>query len=288
MTIQAFVEKHRAFFHENLEDHYASAGLRDRVNTALQQAGLGSGRIEWPQLAQLDQFHSRGVEAVQELAKVLGAKAGDSVLDLGSGLGGPSRFLAATVGCHVTGVELTKDYVAISNDLTERTGLSGNVTAIEGDASKLPFEDETFDHAWTIHVSMNIQDKQAFYQGVHRVLRPGGRFAFYDVLKGTNEPAIYPTPWAPAPELSFLASASETAQFLKDAGFTEVLFEDDTKQALEALARIANAPPPAADTPKTVSLPQVLGPKVRPMLKNFMQNLQEGRACVVRAVVRKD
>jgi ubiquinone/menaquinone biosynthesis C-methylase UbiE len=274
--------------HDNLENHYASEGLRERVTAALQEAGLGSGHINWSQLAQLDQFHSRGLEAARELAKVLDAKAEDTVLDLGSGLGGPSRFLAATVGCHVTGIELTKDYVYISNDLTERSGLSGKVAAIEGDASKLTFDDETFDHAWTIHVSMNIQDKEAFYKGVYRVLRQGGRFAIYDILKGDYEPAIYPTPWSPVPDLSFLATASETTDLLRAAGFTEVLFEDDTKQALEALALIANAPPPAPNTPKTVTLPQVLGPKVRPMLKNMMQNFQEGRTRVARVVVRKD
>ena len=125
----------------SLENHYASQGIRQRLDKALQDAGLGSGHIEWSQLVQLDQFHSRGVEAVRELSQVLGAKAEDSVLDLGSGLGGPARFLAASVGCRITGVELTKEYVDISNYLSERTGLADKVNFIQGDAAHLTFAD---------------------------------------------------------------------------------------------------------------------------------------------------
>lgn len=271
----------------SLEQHYASAGMRQRLDAALQEVGLGSGPIDWTQLVQLDQFHSRGLEAVRELAQVLAAKADDKVLDLGSGLGGPARFLAATVGCHVTGVELTDEYVEISRYLTERTGLSDKVNFLQGNAAELPFEDASFDHAWTIHVSMNIQDKAGFYQGVHRVLRSGGRFAIYDVLRGDTEPAIYPAPWSPVPELSFLASASETTSLLTAAGFAEVSYEDDTAQALEGLAAFVTPSAPNLNAPKMVSLPQVIGPQIRPMVMNMVQNLREGRARVARWLVRK-
>jgi hypothetical protein len=135
---------------------------------------------------------------------------------------------------------------------------------------------------------MNIADKEGFYKGVHRVLRSGGRFAIYDVLKGEVEPALYPAPWSPVPELSFLASASETSNLLKAAGFTEISFEDDTVPALDALAALLNAPAPDPNAPKMVSLPQVLGPQVRPMVMNMVQNLREGRTRVARMVVRKD
>ena len=166
--------------------------------------------------------------------------------------------------------------------------MSDKVSFIQGDAAQLTFADETFDHAWTIHGSMNIQDKDSFYKGVHRVLRHGGRFAIYDVLKGDNEPALYPSPWSPVPELSFLASTSETANLLKAAGFTEVSFEDDTKSALDSLAALFTAPAPDPNAPKTVNLPQVIGTQVRPMVMNMAQNLREGRTRVVRALVRKD
>ncbi len=271
----------------SLQNHYATQGIRERLDAALEEAGLGTGPIEWTRLVALDQFHSRGLEASKELAGVLGAKAEDAVLDLGSGLGGPARFLAATVGCHVTGIELTGEYVDISNYLTERVGLSDKVTFVQGDAAKLPFEDESFDHAWTLHVSMNIEDKEGFYRGVHRVLKSGGHFAVYDFTRGDNAPVIYPTFWSPVPELSFLASASETSDLLKAVGFTEIQIEDDTEQALASLVRLANPPAPDPDAPRMVSLGQIIGPQVRPMVKNVIQNFQEGRIRVLRAIVRK-
>lgn len=273
---------------QSLEDHYASEGIRERLDRALEQAGLGAGPIQWQQLAQLDQFHSRGLEAVKELAAVLEVKAEDTVLDLGSGLGGPARYLAATVGCQVMGVELTEEYVEMAQYLSERTGLADRTRFVQGDAADLKFADQSFDHAWTIHVSMNIADKAGFYAGVHRVLRQGGRFAMYDVLRGEVEPAIYPAPWSPVPELSFLASLAETQQLLAEAGFTEVLIADDSARALEGLTALLSAPPPDPNGPKVVSLPQVIGPQVRPMVMNLTQNLREGRTRVIRALVRKD
>lgn len=270
-----------------LEHHYASEGIRTRIVEALSAAGLGSGPIEWTQLVQLDQFHSRGLEATRELAQRLGAEPGDKVLDLGSGFGGPARFLAATVGCHVTGIDLMQEYVDIATELTERAGLATRVAFVQGDASKLTFADETFDRAWTIHVSMNIRDKQGFYEGVYRVLRSDGVFALYDVVKGDNEPALYPAPWSPVPELSFLATTSETSNLLQAAGFEQIVVEDDTDQALEGMRRIVNAPAPSPDAPKTVSLPQVLGPRVRPMLTNMVLNFEQNRTKVIRAVARK-
>jgi SAM-dependent methyltransferase len=68
----------------------------------------------------------------------------------------------------------------------------------------LPFEDRHFDLAWTQHVAMNIANRAQLYAEVHRVLRPGGRFAIYDVVAGETEPLIFPVPWSREPETSFL------------------------------------------------------------------------------------
>ena len=66
--------------------------------------------------------------ATAELAKLAGITADMSVLDVGSGVGGPARFLAATYGCRVTGVDLSEPFVDAARYLTERTGLSGEVS----------------------------------------------------------------------------------------------------------------------------------------------------------------
>ena len=272
---------------QTLIDHYAADGLRERLTAGLAQAGLAEGPIDWKQLAQLDQFHTRGLMASSELAEALDAKAGETLLDLGSGFGGPARFIAATRGVHVTGIELSDLYVTIANEFSERTGLSDKAKFVQGDAAALPFDANSFDLAWTLHVSMNIEDKSGFYAGVHRVLKPGGKFAIYDVAKGTTEPVLYPAPWSPVPEFSFLCTLEETRHQLLESGFTILTYQDATTEAIGWLSKIQAATPPQPDAPKRVTLGQTIGPQVLPMLRNMGQNFMEGRTRVLRAIVQK-
>jgi SAM-dependent methyltransferase len=119
-------------------DHYGEDDLRARVNQALQQAGLGAGLVDWSDFAPLDQFHVRGLAATEELAADLRVEVGASVLDVGCGLGGPARFLAATYGCRVTGIDLSQHFVDIATMLTERAGLMGSVRYRQAGASRAP------------------------------------------------------------------------------------------------------------------------------------------------------
>jgi len=81
--------------------HYGLEDLRERLATALRTAGLEDTTLLSPEdLAPLDQFHTRGWLRRLNL-QVSGIKRDAEVLDIGSGLGGPSRYLAATYGCHV-------------------------------------------------------------------------------------------------------------------------------------------------------------------------------------------
>ncbi len=101
--------------------------------------------------------------------------AGDRVLDVGSGLGGPARLIAAQRGCDVTGIDLTPEYVEVAERLTQRTGLGEQVRFVCGDALELPFDDASFDAAITLHVAMNIADRARLYAAIRRVLaRVGG------------------------------------------------------------------------------------------------------------------
>src|SRR5713226_5850028 len=96
---------------DGVRDHYRASGLTERLKTALTAFGPDEQRLTPQQLATLDQFHTRGLAATVELAKLAGITADMSVLDVGSGVGGPARFLAATYGCQVTGVDLSEPFV---------------------------------------------------------------------------------------------------------------------------------------------------------------------------------
>src|SRR5215475_8357983 len=141
---------------DGVRDHYRATGLTERLKAALAVLGPADHRLTPQQLAALDQFHTRGLAATAELATLAGITAAMSVLDVGSGIGGPARFLAATHGCRVTGVDLSEPFVEAARYLTQRTGQSRQVSFETASALDLPFDDGRFDIVLLQHVAMNI------------------------------------------------------------------------------------------------------------------------------------
>src|SRR6201995_2894674 len=180
---------------DGVRDHYRASGLTGRLKTALTLLGPENQRLTPQQLGALDQFHTRGLAATAELAELAGITADMSVLDIGSGVGGPARFLAATYGCHVAGVDLSEPFVDAARYLTQRTGQSGRVSFETASALELPFEDGHFDVGLLQHVAMNVADRTRLYREIRRVLKLSGRFAIYDVVLNSGDPH-YPVPWA--------------------------------------------------------------------------------------------
>ncbi len=277
-----------------VREHYGTASLGDSVAAALVRAGLSEGRIEWSALAPIDEFHTGGLAATREVVAALDPVAGDRVLDVGSGLGGPARLIAAQRECDVTGIDLTPEFVEVAQRLTERTGLSDRVRFVCADALALPFEDGVFDAAITQHVAMNIGDRARLYAEIRRVMRPRGRFALYDVVAGDGEPLTFPVPWARDPEMSFLLTADETRAAVAAAGFEELSFADRTDPVVQGArfwARNVDRPPGAAPEAPPAPEPRfdlrdVMGDDFAQLAFNLRENLVQGRARVIQLVVR--
>ena len=228
----------------NVEHNYSRGGLRQAVLEAIVADGFDPDDLDPESLAPAEEFHTFGRAATVALADAAAITAEDRVIDVGSGLGGPARYLARDRHCHVTGVDLTPELCEVAADLTRRVGLADRVEIRQGNALDLPVRDGAFDVAWTQHVSMNIADKAGLYAEMRRVLRPGGRLAFFDLLSGPNQPIHFPVPWAEKPASSALATTDETRALVTDAGFEIRVWEDLTTEAVAFYASLAAGPPP--------------------------------------------
>jgi sarcosine/dimethylglycine N-methyltransferase len=263
---------------DGVRDHYRATGLTERLKTALAALAPENQQLTPQQLAALDQFHTRGLAATAELAALAGITAPTSVLDVGAGIGGPARFLAAAHGCRVTGVDISEAFVTAARYLTERTGQSGQVSFETGSALELPFDDGVFEVALLQHVAMNIADRAGLYREIRRVLKPGGRFATFDVVLDGGEP-LYPVPWARTPATSFLITAAATRAAVEAAGFTTLTWRDDTAAARAWIAELRAAGPPPSP-----NLSVVMGPDFAQLAANLGRSLMDGRLGILTAV----
>jgi SAM-dependent methyltransferase len=267
--------------------HYDSNGLIGRLRDALAESGLSGRRLSPADLAPLDQFHTRGMAATVELAEAAGIAATDTVLDVGSGLGGPSRYLAATFGCTVAGIDLTPSFVEAATMLSQLTGLGDMVRYQCADALAMPFADASFDVAWSQHVAMNIADRPRLYAEIHRVLKPGGRFAVYDVVAGSGEALHFPVPWSGGPDTSFLLRPDAMRELLERQGFRVYEWKDRTADGIAWVHQQQAARAKAGAATPILGLHLAMGAGFAEMSANLGRNLLEGRVGLQQAVLTR-
>jgi ubiquinone/menaquinone biosynthesis C-methylase UbiE len=218
--------------------HYAHGSLEEAILDALAVAGKNVDHLSLKDLAPVDEFHVGGRQATIEFAEQFGPRPGMRLLDIGCGLGGAARYFADAHDCHVTGIDLSGEYVAVANALAARVGLGERVSCEQGSALALPFAPGSFDGAYMFHVGMNIENKAKLFAEVRRVLAPSGLFGIYDVMRLAAGELSYPVPWASSPESSFVADAASYRRSLEAEGF-EVLKERSRRDfALEVFRQM--------------------------------------------------
>lgn len=269
---------------DRISQHYGSAGLPGRILAALEQAGKNLRSLTVEDLAPVDQFHTRGLAATREVINYAAVKPGWRVLDVGSGLGGPARVLASEKNCHVTGVDITKEFCEAATQLSKLMALEQVTEFRHGDATALPFADGQFDLVLTMQIQMNIADKRRFYGEIFRVLKPGGRFVFQDIMSGPGGEIHLPVPWATRREASFLISVDALRETLTQAGFHIETLEDISE---EALAWRKSQPAAAGLAQSALGMHVVMGEQYALMQSNQVRNLEQRRVAFVRGATGK-
>jgi precorrin-6B methylase 2 len=268
------------------QDHYARDGIVEQILAALDRAGTDTGTLAAERLYPHDQLHGREIVATRDHAALLAPGPDDHVLDIGAGIGGPARYLAATYGCRVTGLDLTPDFVAAADRLSRLCGLADRNRFVLGDAADMPYETASFDQALCLYVGMNLPDKPAVLDEAARVLRPGGRMVWSQVVSRDSAPPHFPLPWAREPGGSFLTSSTGLCDMIGSAGFTLISVSDETAAHVElARQRAAAGPPPEADRQVNAL---VMGADFAARRANYIRSLAEGRIASLVILARRD
>jgi ubiquinone/menaquinone biosynthesis C-methylase UbiE len=261
---------------DRVASHYSeNLKLVDAIADKLRSTGKDLNKLTTADLVAVDEFHIRGRKATLELGEKMNLNAHSHVLDIGSGLGGPARTLAETYGCRVTGIDLTQAFCDAATAMSDWVGLGNRVSFKQGDATNLPFENQTFDAATTIHVAMNIAAKDKMYVEARRVLKPGGIFAVYDVLQGEGGKVLYPVPWARDPSISHLATSDQMKTLLTGVGFRLLDVQDSTEESQSFFERMTAQMAKIGTSPVIWQL--FLGDDFPVMARNQVRNVTERR-----------
>lgn len=264
--------------------HYGDADLLARIIAGLEAAGADVNCLRPDDLAPVEEFHIGGRKATTHAVEKMALHRDQHVLDVGCGIGGAARYMAAETGCSVTGIDLTPGYIEVARALTQLTGLDDSISFNVSSALSMPFQDACFDAAITLHVAMNIRERAALYSEISRVLKSGATFYIFDVMKKGDGELVYPVPWAESADTSYLTTPDEMCALLGDAGFEVLEVGDRTAFALEYFKESKAA---AATGPQHLGLHVIMGESAAGKLRNVVENIENGCIAPVQMVAMR-
>lgn len=271
---------------DDVSGHYTHGSLIEAISSALATIGKTADTVTVDDLAPVDENHIGGRRATEELLGQLGLSAQSHVLDVGCGLGGAARFVASRYGSRVTGIDLTSEYIRAGNTLCWWVGLDKHISLRQGSALAMPFPAGQFDCAYMLHVGMNIEDKEKLAAEVARVLRAGGVFGIYDVMRTAPGDLAYPVPWAATADLSAVAETERYKKALEGAGFALTAERNRHDFALAFFSDM-RAKTAAAGGPPPFGLHILMGMSAPEKVQNMIDNISNDRIAPVELIARK-
>jgi sarcosine/dimethylglycine N-methyltransferase len=166
-------------------------------------------------------------EEIAAFAQRAGITAGTSVLDVGSGIGGPACYLAQRFGCQVLGVDISTVGHAQALARARDMGLSHLVQFRCGDVQALALPAQAFDIVLSLDAWCHIPQRSLLLQRCATWLRPGGRVAFYDHVERQPIPASDRKRFCSLWRFPGLETPQSYVEVLQAAGF-HLLYQHET------------------------------------------------------------
>lgn len=283
---------------EKIKEHYSPYGqpeatndLKDRIVSALKQAGKDIQNLEIKDLSIIDQLHTGGHRATIEIVKKAGLNPGAKILDAGCGIGGSSRLLANEFQLKVTGIDIVDEFIQTAGFLTDLVAKNYNLNNLvefnQGSILELPLPDGIYDAVLSQHTLMNIKEKDVLFNEFSRVLKPGALLLLHEVVKKEDIPIDLPVPWAASYDISFLNTWDVLLKTCQNAGFELVYYSDKAEQAEKWWVKVKEVTEKFADNPRPLGSHIIFGENGKKFGKTMTSNVQTNRINVIEAVLKK-
>ena len=270
---------------EHVHRYYSPGNLFNTIIDGLKKAGKDPSLLTLDDLQPVDEFHIRGSVATIELIQLSRFLPEMHILEVGCGIGGSARRLAHAIGCRVTGIDLSKEYIEVAEKLTELLAMQDKVSFLAASALSLPYQDNSFDGVWSIQMNMNIEDKSEWLAEIYRVLKPGSSLVLYEVCGGVNSPIYFPVPWAQDEGMSSLVNLEVFRQLICDVGFSIDTWNDKTTFARQAFANMQQ--PVGEPNLPELGVHMLVGNDILTKAYNLHRNLEEERVTLIELLATK-
>jgi cyclopropane fatty-acyl-phospholipid synthase-like methyltransferase len=167
--------------------------------------------------------------AMDRTNEVLGERAGFTkdtyVLDAGCGYGKTARYFAKKYGCKIVGITIGQEELDLARERAKKEGLDHLVDFQYGDFQDMKFEDNTFDVVFSQEAFLHGDDQGRIINECYRVLKPGGRLIFTDILVKKGIPDEDRDTIYARIQSTNIFDGEDYVNAMKQAGFTDVQHE---------------------------------------------------------------
>jgi len=191
----------------------------EQVLTEIRRETYGEdiGQNSWITIDEYDTFYSW-----------LNLSAGDHVLEIASGSGGPALYLAKKFNCRITGLDINEEGIKTASQSAVNANIADAHFQLANVDERLRFNDEFFDAVMCMDSMNHFRDRLSYFREWHRVLKTGRRTLFTDPVVITGP--VSNEELAARSNIGFFlfVPLETTENFIREAGFKLIRREDVT------------------------------------------------------------